>query len=132
MSQFRISRAARLLGVSDDTVRRWLKTGHLPLDHDHIGRMVIDGAALATFAQTRARPPLDPSYLADHTDHNRLIGLITNTIAGTKTTQIEIQCGPYRVISQMNTGTTNKLDLTPGALAVVTVKTTHVTIETLN
>jgi excisionase family DNA binding protein len=130
MSQFRISRAAQLLGVSDDTVRRWLEAGRLPLDRDHSGRMVIDGAALATYAQARARPPLDPLSLVARMDYNRFVGLVTNVLADTETAQIEIQCGPYRVVSQMSTDTTNSLDLTPGALAVAVMKSTQVVIET--
>ena len=68
MPQFRIADAARLLGVSDDTVRRWVDAGTLPAQTDASHRKVVDGAALAEFArrhaERRARPvgrrPLRP------------------------------------------------------------------------
>jgi excisionase family DNA binding protein len=52
MPQFRLSEAARLLGVSDDTVRRWVDAGQLTAAADAAGRKVVDGAELAAFART--------------------------------------------------------------------------------
>ena len=46
----RVRDAADLLGVSDDTVRRWIDEGALPADRDQSGRKVIPGEALAQFA----------------------------------------------------------------------------------
>ena len=57
MPQFRIRDAADLLGVSDDTVRRWIDAGTLPASKDEVGRKVIDGVALAEFAQQHAASP---------------------------------------------------------------------------
>ena len=63
--QFRISDAARLLGVSDDTVRRWVDAGALPVQPDPSNRKVIDGAALAEFAREHATPrPTRPTCSA--------------------------------------------------------------------
>lgn len=132
MPKFRISRAAQLLGVSNGTVRRWLDAGHLPLDRDHGGRMVIDGAILAGFAQNRARPPRGPLHLADRLAANRFVGLVTSVIADAEMTQIKIQCGPCRVVSLMRTDATSELDLVPGSLAVAVVKPAHIIIETLD
>ncbi|MGH3669411.1 MAG: TOBE domain-containing protein [Pseudonocardiaceae bacterium] len=132
MSQFRISRAAQLLGVSDGTVRRWLDAGYLPLDRDHGGRMVIDGARLAAFVQSRARPPRGPLVVVERLASNRFVGLVTSVIADTKMTQIKIQCGSCRVVSLMSTDATSELDLAPGSLAVAVVKPTNVIIETLD
>ena len=61
MPQFRIAEAARLLGVSDDTVRRWVDAGMLPADTDSSNRKVVDGAALAAFARDHATAAPDPS-----------------------------------------------------------------------
>ena len=62
MPQFRIREAAELLGVSDDTVRRWIDAGALPAARDDVGRKVIDGVALAEFSRHHAATPApDPS-----------------------------------------------------------------------
>ena len=54
MTHYRISEAARLLGLSDDTVRRWVSTGVLPATKDEAGRRVISGADLAARAKAIA------------------------------------------------------------------------------
>ncbi len=51
MPAFRIKEAAQLLGVSDDTVRRWAEVGRITTSTDLSGRHVIDGAVLARFAE---------------------------------------------------------------------------------
>ena len=130
--QFRIAEAAELLGVSDDTVRRWLDTGRLPRQRDQSHRMVIDGAALAAFAQDHANPAPDPTSQASCSARNRFVGLVTNVIADTVMTQIEVQCGPHRVVSLMSTEAASELGLARGSLAVAVVKSTQVVIETPN
>lgn len=57
MAQYRISDAASLLGVSNDTVRRWVATGTLAATKDAVGRSVIDGADLAARAKHIIVPP---------------------------------------------------------------------------
>ncbi|MGH3671321.1 MAG: TOBE domain-containing protein [Pseudonocardiaceae bacterium] len=129
MPQFRIAEVAQLLSVSDDTVRRWLDTGQLPLERDHVGRMVIDGAALAAFAQGHARPAPDPTYPTSNSDGNRFVGLVTKITSDRVMTQVEIQCGPHRLVSVMSTEAARELGLAPGTLAMAVVKSTQVVIE---
>jgi molybdopterin-binding protein len=130
VAKFRIIEAAELLGVSDDTVRRWIDCGRLPAEHGpQSRRMVIDGATLAAFAQSQAHPARDISQVG-RSARNRFVGLITNVITDTVMTQIEIQCGPHRVVSLMTTEAARELDLQPGSLAVAVVKSTQVLIET--
>lgn len=54
---YRVKEAAALLGVSDDTMRRWLDHGDLPSTRDDSGRLAVDGAALAAFARERGAGP---------------------------------------------------------------------------
>jgi molybdopterin-binding protein len=127
--QFRIADAARLLGVSDDTVRRWVEAGSLPVAMDASNRKVIDGAALAAFARDHASTAPDPSDV-QRSARNRLVGIVTSVVSDTVMSQVEIQAGPHRVVSLMSTEAVRDLGLEPGVLAVAVIKSTNVVVET--
>jgi len=127
--QFRIADAARLLGVSDDTVRRWVDAGSLPVAMDASNRKVIDGASLAAFARDHASTAPDPSEV-QRSARNRLVGIVTSVVSDTVMSQVEIQAGPHRVVSLMSTEAVRDLGLEPGVLAVAVIKSTNVVVET--
>jgi molybdopterin-binding protein len=127
--QYRISEVAGLLGVSDDTVRRWVEADRLPARRDSAGRLVVEGAALADFARTQARSAPDPSVVG-RSARNRLVGLVTEVVSDRVMSQVELQCGPHRVVSLMSTEAVRELGLEPGVLAVAVVKSTNVVVET--
>ncbi|OZM70545.1 MerR family transcriptional regulator [Amycolatopsis antarctica] len=129
MPQFRFSEAARLLGVSDDTVRRWVRAGALDAEEDHAGRKVVDGAKLAAFARAQAEAPDDPSGVG-RSARNRFVGLVTDVVADRVMAKVELQCGPHTIVSLMSAEAVNELGLEPGVLAVAVVKATHVVVET--
>jgi molybdopterin-binding protein len=129
MPQFRISDAARLLGVSDDTVRRWVDSGSLPVQDDASHRKVIDGATLATFAREQAHAAPDPSAVG-RSARNHFVGLVTHVVTDKVMAQVELQCGPHRVVSLMSAEAVRELGLEPGSLAVAVIKSTHVVVET--
>lgn len=129
MTHFRIREAAQLLGVSDDTVRRWVDAGALPSTRDDAGRKVIDGVPLAEFARTHATSPPDPSGVS-RSARNRFVGLVTKVVADGVMAQVEIQCGPHTVVSLMSSEAARELALEPGRLAVAVVKATTVIVET--
>jgi len=125
---YRVSEAAALLGVSDDTVRRWVDGGQLSADRDGSGRMVLDGAELAAFARRNARTVPDPSGVG-RSARNRFVGLVTEVITDRVMAQVELQCGPHRVVSLMSTEAVHDLGLRPGVLAVAVIKSTQVVVE---
>jgi len=127
--QIRIREAAAYLGVSDDTVRRWIEQGVLDAETDASNRMVIDGYDLAKFAQSHATPASDPS-LVDRSARNRFVGLVTNIVVDKVVAQVELQCGPHRVVSLMTSEAVRELKLELGSVAVAVVKSTTVIIET--
>jgi molybdopterin-binding protein len=129
MPQFRLSEAARLLGVSDDTVRRWVNGGQLDATSDSSGRMVVDGAQLAAFSRAQAAPQHDPSGV-ERSARNRFVGLVTHVVADTVMAKVELQCGPHRLVSLISSEAVEELGLRPGVLAVAVVKATHVVVET--
>lgn len=129
MSQIRIKDAAGYLGVSDDTVRRWIDNGTLAASTDDAGRMVVDGLDLATLARENALAPADPADTASSA-RNRFIGLVTSVLSDPVMSQVELQCGPHRVVSLMSTEAVRELGLVPGSVAVAVVKATTVIVET--
>ncbi|ASO22846.1 molybdopterin-binding protein [Actinoalloteichus hoggarensis] len=129
MPRYRITESAALLGVSDDTVRRWIELGQLTAGRDESGRMVIEGAMLAEFAAGQARETPDPSAVG-RSARNRFVGLVTEVVVDRVAAKVEMVCGPHRVVSLMTADAVAELGLEPGVLAVAVVKSTHVVVET--
>ena len=129
MPQFRIRDAASLLGVSYDSVRRWVDSGTLPSTKDDGGRLVVDGAALAEFARQHAATPPDPSGVG-RSARNRFVGLVTRVVVDGVMAQVEMQCGPNAVVSLMSADAARELALEPGSLAIAVIKATTVIVET--
>jgi molybdopterin-binding protein len=125
--QYRISEAAALLGVSDDTVRRWVESGRLRATGGG-GVSAIDGADLAAHAQEMARAP-ELGTKTRESARNRFTGLVTKVVKDTVMAQVDLQCGPFRVVSLMSAEAADDLGLEPGVLAVASVKSTHVVVE---
>jgi molybdopterin-binding protein len=129
MTQIRIRDAAVYLGVSDDTVRRWIDNGILDAEQDESGRAVLDGLALAHLARKNAVLPVDPSEIG-RSARNRFVGLVTEITMDTVMAQVELQCGPHRVVSLMSSEAVRELGLELGSVAIAVVKATTVMVET--
>lgn len=129
MPQYRFREAAELLGVSDDTLRRWADSGKVRSGTDAAGRRVVDGASLARFAQQLAAPPPDSERNTRESARNRFVGLVTRVVRDKVMAQVEMQCGPYRVVSLLSREAADELELAPGVRAVASVKSTSVVIE---
>jgi len=130
MTTFRVSEAAHLLGVSDDTVRRWIEAGALPADKDASGRTVVDGVHLATRLQEEAQGGARDPIRRGSSARNRFVGLVTAITVDKVMAQVEMQCGPHRVVSLMSSEAVRELGLQVGSLATAVVKATTVIIET--
>jgi molybdopterin-binding protein len=126
VTSYKISEAARLLGVSDDTVRRWVDAGGLPTTG--ASPTEIPGDALAARAVELAEAPADPAD-ALSSARNRFVGLVTRVQVDGVMAQVDIQSGPHRVVSLMSSEAVRELGLEPGSLAVAVVKATTVIVE---
>jgi molybdopterin-binding protein len=127
MSAFRIGEAAELLGVSADTVRRWVDGGRLAASRDEHGHRVIAGADLAAFARSVGG---DPEERSEHSSaRNRLRGIVTNIVKDTVMAQVDIQAGPFRLVSLMSREAVDELGLEVGSVAVAVIKSTTVVVE---
>ena len=123
--QLRMRQAAELLGVSDDTVRRWAETGRLATSRDAAGRQVVEGAELAALAVQLADEPERLRVSA----RNALPGIVTRVLKDGVMAQVELQAGPHRVVSLMSREAAEELGLEVGVLATASVKATNVVVQ---
>lgn len=126
MTHLRIGEVAGLLRVSDDTVRRWVDQGRLRASTGEGGRKVVEGAELARFVREQREEPDDGWPVSAR---NRLDGIVTDVQRDGLVAQVEIQAGPFRLVSLMTREAADALELEPGSLAAAVVKSTVVVVE---
>lgn len=126
MQTYRIARAAQLLGVSDDTVRRWIDQGNLPVT-DAVPAE-IPGDALAARAVALAEEAKAADDLLSSA-RNRFVGIVTRVQIDGLMAQVDLQSGPHRVVSLMSAEAARALNLEVGSLATASVKATQVVVE---
>ena len=129
MTDYRVSEAADLLGVSTDTVRRWIEAGRVASSTAD-GRTVIPGPDLAALAASLVdEADRERTRSGEVSARNRMTGIVTRVLADTVMAQVEMVCGPYRVVSLMSAEAAADLGLEPGVLAIASVKSTTVVVE---
>ena len=133
MVHYRIAEAAAVLGVSDDTLRRWVDAGRVAASDGPGGRAAIEGADLAALARDLADRGhdglVDPRRAQAVSARNRMRGIVTRVVKDTVMAQVELVCGPYRIVSLMSTEAADELGLAPGVIAIASVKSTNVVVE---
>ena len=131
MPTFRIREAASLLGVSPDTLRRWADGGRVETTTDAAGRLAVDGVALDRLAEELAEGADRGAgeKVVAHSARNRFRGLVTRVVRDSVMAQVEIQAGPYRIVSLLSREAADELGLEPGMIAVAAVKATNVSVE---
>lgn len=129
MVGYRIAEVSEVLGVSDDTVRRWIEAGRLTSATES-GRTVVPAVELARLAQELAdHPDRESTRAAAVSARNRFSGIVTKVVKDTVMAQVEMICGPYRLVSLMSSEAADELGLEPGVRAIASVKSTNVVIE---
>jgi molybdopterin-binding protein len=131
MTTYRLAEAADVLGVSDDTVRRWVDAGRLPAGRGE-GRVptTIRGVDLAALAESLVdEPDRERSRASSVSARNRLGGIVTRVKKDQVMAQVEMVCGSHRMVSLMSADAAEELGLEPGVRAVASVKSTNVVVE---
>jgi molybdopterin-binding protein len=127
---YSFAEAAALLGVSDDTLRRWADAGRFAVERNRDGHAGIAGEELARVAQDLShRAGADESAATRVSARNSLRGIVTAVKRDEVMAQVEMTCGPYRVVSLMSREAADALGLDPGVVAVASIKATNVVVE---
>ncbi|TME07660.1 MAG: helix-turn-helix domain-containing protein [Chloroflexi bacterium] len=126
----KLGKAAELLRVSPDTVRRLIDAGQLKTVRSAGGQRQIDRASLARYMAAQPRPKA-PAVISASA-RNRFQGIITRVDKDGVAAVVEMQAGPHRIVSMMTRDAADELGLKPGVLAIASVKSTNVVIELPN
>lgn len=126
MVTYRLGQAARLLGVSVDTVRRHADAGRLKTTRTAGQHRLVDGRDLARFAESTE---LDADRGGGSSARNRLLGIVTRIKKDKVAAQVEMRCGPFRVVSLLTRESVDDLGLEPGVMAHAVIKATNVVVE---
>jgi len=118
----KIGAAAAALGVSVDTLRRWERSGRVTFERRGTQRY-MSSHDLSNLLRERGAMGLSSA-------RNRLQGIILAVKKDDVMAQIDLACGPYRIVSLMSREAADELKLKPGDQATAIVKSTTVIIET--
>ena len=126
MTHMRVSEAATLLAVSDDTIRRWVDAGRLVAGPAGVGPRTVDAASVATLMAEQSLTPAPPVL---QSARNRFPGIVFRVEKDGVMALVEIQAGPHRVTSLMSRESADELGLAPGVRVAGVVKSTNVIVE---
>ncbi|MFD5616853.1 molybdopterin-binding protein [Streptomyces yangpuensis] len=129
MQSYTIGQAARLLGVSPDTARRWADAGRVVTHRDEVGRRLINGRDLAAFSVEVGQGAHAEDGGPYTSARNAFPGIVTAVRLGDVSAQVDIQAGPHRLVSLLTREAVEELGLEVGMRATARVKSTSVHID---
>ena len=122
----RVSDVAALLGVSDDTVRRWIDQRHVRAAKDTTGRLRVDGASLAAVLvplQQERQALAEGAQTQSMRNHIR--GIVAKVISDKVMSQGELVTGNLSIVSLVSTEAVRELGLQLCSLAVAHEQASH-------
>jgi molybdopterin-binding protein len=120
-----IGEAARAIGVSADTLRRWDRGGKLRTRRDERGRRLVPESEVARLSGRPRRHETGAALSA----RNRFPGVVRSVEVDGVMALVEIEAGPFRVTAAVTRDSVEELGLAPGVEATATVKATSVMVE---
>jgi molybdopterin-binding protein len=120
-----IGAAAKLLGVSTDTVRRWDRAGKLRTTRDDRNRRLVPVSEIERLREAPERHATGDGFSA----RNRFPGVIRSVEADGVMALVEIEAGPHLVTAAITRDSVEELGLAPGVKATATVKATSVMVQ---
>lgn len=124
----RIGEAAEALGLSTDTLRRWIEGGRVTASRTSGGQRAIAREEVNRLLAERRRTGGDRPIVAQSA-RNRFPGIVTSVKADGVAAVVEVQAGPHRLVSLLTAEAVEELDLRPGSEVVCVVKATNVIVE---
>ena len=112
--------AARLLGISLDTLRRWDREGRIRTTRDSANRRLVPAAEIERLRGRDAR---------GLSARNRFTGTVRSVQVEGLLAQVELEAGPFRVVAVITREAAEQLELDPGTRATAVVKATSVLLE---
>ena len=125
MPEVSLSEAARAIGVSVDTLRRWDRAGKLRTTRDERNRRQVPASEVERLRPAPARHRTGDSFSA----RNRFPGTVTSVEVDGVMALVEIEAGPFRIVSAVTRDAVEELGIIEGTPATATVKATSVMID---
>jgi molybdopterin-binding protein len=120
-----IGEAAKAIGVSPDTLRRWDRAGKLKTTRDDRNRRRVPSSEIERLASRPTRHKTGDTLSA----RNRFAGVVRSIEADGVMAIVEIEAGPHRITAAITRDAVDELDLAPGVPATAAVKATSVMVE---
>jgi molybdopterin-binding protein len=128
MADLTLGEAARALGVSPDTLRRWDRAGKLRTTRDARNRRLVPQAEIERLSPHPRRHGTGDQLSA----RNRFPGIVTSVEVDGVMALVEIEAGPFRVTAAVTRDAVEELGLAPGVPATAAVKATSEMVERAN
>ena len=120
-----IGEAARAIGVSADTLRRWERAGKLRTTRDGANRRLVSWAEVERLSRRPDRHRAGDALSA----RNRFPGTVRSVEVDGVMALVEIEAGPHLVTAAVTRDAVDELGLAPGVPATAAVKATSVMVE---
>ena len=124
----RIGRAAEMLGVTVDTVRRWADEGRIAVVRSDGGQRLVSIEEVTRLIGARRQASTDRPIVAQSA-RNRFAGIVTRIDKDRVAAVVEVLAGPHRLVSLMTAEAVDELGLKVGDEAIAVVKATNVIVE---
>ena len=120
-----LGEAARALGVSEDTLRRWDRAGKLRTTRDSNNRRRVPESEISRLSNSPKRHRTETRLSA----RNRFPGVVRSVEVDGVMALVEIHAGPHRITAAVTRDAVEELGLAPGVPATAAVKATSVMVD---
>ena len=125
MQDLTLGEAAKAIGVSADTLRRWDRSGKLRTVRDARNRRLVPASEVQRMSSHPQRHVAGDNVSA----RNRFPGVVRSVEVDGVMALVEIEAGPFLITSAVTRDAVEELGLAPGVQATAAVKATSVMVH---